>query len=196
MHYQDPIKIGSASTNTFSSPDRSQTSYAPANVLPDLQIETTGTENSKSGRIPANMPVADVSDTGIPPAFDAHEVKQVIAPNMRCIEEYKEATSQRSCRYPRPWKTICTRAGPLSGVLSMLLAIASILACLGVLESSDGAAVSSWGIQPSEYLAVFTAIANLAMRYACIQGVVIAWWTRAHRGSTLSRLHWDWRSGM
>src|ERR1700753_1421525 len=40
-----------------------------------------------------------------------------------------------------------------------------------------------------------TAIANLSMRYACIQGVVIAWWSRACRGSTLAQLHHDWRSG-
>lgn len=107
-----------------------------------------------------------------------------------------EAESGRqSSRYPRPWKTVFLRAGPISGILSMVLAISSISICLGILQESDGAAVSSWSIQPSEYLAVFTAIANLAMRYACIQGVVVAWWTRALRGSTLSKLHWDWRSG-
>lgn len=33
------------------------------------------------------------------------------------------------------------------------------------------------------------------MRYAAIQGVVVAWWYRAMRGSTLADLHWDWRSG-
>lgn len=33
------------------------------------------------------------------------------------------------------------------------------------------------------------------MRYACIQGVMVAWWTRALRGSTVKRLHEDWRAG-
>lgn len=77
----------------------------------------------------------------------------------------------------------------------MLLAIASIFICLGILVGSNSQAVRNWEIQPSEYLAIFTAIANLSMRYACIQGIVVAWWTRALRGSTLSKLHWNWRSG-
>lgn len=48
----------------------------------------------------------------------------------------------------------------------------------------------------STYLAIFTAIANLSMRYAAIQGVVIAWWVKATKGSSLARLHWDYRSGV
>ena len=95
----------------------------------------------------------------------------------------------------RNWNTALLRCGPLSGILGMFVAIACIFACLGVLAGSNGAAVSKWTVQPSEYLAILTAVANLAMRYACVQGIVIAWWTRALRGSTLSRLHWDWRSG-
>lgn len=35
----------------------------------------------------------------------------------------------------------------------------------------------------------------MSIRYACVQGVVICWWYRAFKGSTLSRLHYDWRSG-
>ena len=34
------------------------------------------------------------------------------------------------------------------------------------------------------------------MRYAAVQGVVIAWWYRAFQGrSTLAKLHRDWRAG-
>lgn len=77
----------------------------------------------------------------------------------------------------------------------MFLAIACIVASLGILAASDNQLVTSWTTEPSTYLAIFTAIANLSMRYAAIQGVVLVWWTRALRGSTLSKLHWDWRSG-
>ena len=66
--------------------------------------------------------------------------------------------------------------------LAMVLAIASIFASLGILAGSNNAPVKSWSATPSTYLAICTAIANLAMRYACIQGVVIAWWHRACRG--------------
>lgn len=91
----------------------------------------------------------------------------------------------------------------------------SLIASLGILIGSNGRAVDSWTIPPStfvttfpsfwcttlltvpsfSYLAIFTALANLSVRYAAIQGVVIAWWLRAMNGSTLSKLHWDWRSG-
>ena len=77
----------------------------------------------------------------------------------------------------------------------MLLAIASIFASLGVLIGSNHAPVRNWSAPPSTYIAIYTAFANLAMRYACIQGVIIAWWYRAISGSTLAKLHWDWRAG-
>lgn len=106
-----------------------------------------------------------------------------------------ENRAHRPSRYPRLWKTIFVRWGPLSGLFAMFLAMSSIFACLGILVGSSGVAVSIWSVQPSEYPAIFTAIANLSMRHACIQRIVIAWWTRALRGSTLSELHWKFRAG-
>ena len=96
---------------------------------------------------------------------------------------------------PRPWVKTWLRFGPLSGIFCMIIAIASVMASLGILAGSNGVATAHWVAPPSTYLAICTAIANLAMRYACIQGVVIAWWYRASRGSTLTTLHYDWRSG-
>ncbi|KAK3050521.1 hypothetical protein LTR09_008160 [Extremus antarcticus] len=77
----------------------------------------------------------------------------------------------------------------------MALAASSIAASLGILVAFDGAPVDTWSGEPSIYLAICTAIANLLMRYACIQGVVTCWWLRAPKGSTLAKLHYDWRSG-
>ncbi|KAK5172795.1 uncharacterized protein LTR77_002915 [Saxophila tyrrhenica] len=71
----------------------------------------------------------------------------------------------------------------------------SIVAALAILLGSRGQAVADWKTPPSTYLAVCTALANLAMRYACINGVVIAWYRRALRGSTIKRLHYDWHAG-
>lgn len=92
----------------------------------------------------------------------------------------------------RPWRTALLRFGPLSGVFCMLLAIASLIACLGILAGSN-TKPANWNIPPSSALAICTAIANLSVRYAAVQGVVICWWLRALRGSTLAELHWDWR---
>ena len=95
----------------------------------------------------------------------------------------------------RPWKLTLIRFGPLSGLCCLCLAIASIIAALGILVGSRNAPVNSWTVEPSAYLAVCTAVANQSMRYAAFQGVAIAWWFRASHGSTLARLHHDWRSG-
>lgn len=95
----------------------------------------------------------------------------------------------------RPWKLTLIRFGPLSGLFGLVLAIASIFAALGILVSSRNSPVTHWAGEPSTYLAICTAVANQAIRYATIQGVVIAWWTRASRGSTLSQLHNDYRAG-
>lgn len=47
----------------------------------------------------------------------------------------------------------------------------------------------------SGYPCLGTAIANLSMRYAAIHGIVIAWWYRAMKGSTIEQMHSNWRSG-
>lgn len=95
----------------------------------------------------------------------------------------------------RTWRTSFLYFGPLSGVVAMLLAAASVVACLGILAGSDGQDVDGWVTPPSTYIAIFTAIANMSMRYAAIQGVFITWWRSASKGSTLSRLETSWRSG-
>lgn len=96
---------------------------------------------------------------------------------------------------PRPWRARFLRFGPVAGLLSMFIALASIFASFGILAGSRGKAVDDWKTTPPTLLAICTAVANLAMRYASIQGVLIAWWTRALRGSTVKRLHEDWRAG-
>jgi hypothetical protein len=87
----------------------------------------------------------------------------------------------------RQWKPTLLRFGPISGIFSMVVAFSSIMVSLGVLVGSDGAAVHSWVAEPSIYLAICTAVANLSLRYACIQGVVVAWWVRALNGQLFFR---------
>lgn len=95
------------------------------------------------------------------------------------------------------WKARFVRLGPLSGMSAMCLSIASIFAALGVLVGSDGSPVTDWSAPPSTFLAILTAVANLSVRIAAVQGAVIAWWYRAsHRDwITIENLHYNWRSG-
>jgi hypothetical protein len=50
-------------------------------------------------------------------------------------------------------------------------------------------------VQPSAVLAICTAVANQALRFAAYQGVAIAWWFSASRGTSLRQLHTNWRAG-
>lgn len=76
----------------------------------------------------------------------------------------------------RLWRTRLLRLGPLSGIACLILAILSMLVSLGVLLGSNGVPVAHWTVQPSAILAICTAVANQAMRYAAFQGLMIAWW--------------------
>jgi hypothetical protein len=75
----------------------------------------------------------------------------------------------------RPWKSSLIRFGPLSGIFCMILALSSIIASLGVLAGSDRVDVDKWPTPPSTFLAILTALANLSVRYACIQGMNGPW---------------------
>lgn len=55
---------------------------------------------------------------------------------------------------PGRWKQSFFRLGPLAGIFCCLLAIASIIAALGVLIGSRDMATTSWSIPPSTYLAI------------------------------------------
>ena len=111
------------------------------------------------------------------------------------VDSFEAQASDRSVPASRVWRMTLLRFGPLSGIASIIVAIASLIAALGILAGSDQQPVSNWSSPPSTYIAVFTAFANLAIRYAAIQGVIIAWWRRAANGSTLAKLHWDWLAG-
>ena len=87
------------------------------------------------------------------------------------------------------------RAGPLLRRFSLLLSPLSMFASLGLLIASNGTPVAEWQIQPAACLAIFTAIANQGMRYAALQGVAMAWWSRVLTGRTIAQLHRDWDVG-
>lgn len=96
----------------------------------------------------------------------------------------------------KAWSASWSRFGPLSGLVSLCLAIASLIASVAILIGSDHQMVERWPTPPSTYIAVFTALSTLSIRYALARGIVVAWWRRACHGTTLSALHRDWRSGL
>lgn len=127
--------------------------------------------------------------------FEDADVTETDKENFTIALDRQDSIRSDRPSQPLSWKQALIRFGPLSGILGLLLAISSIFAALGILVGSQNSPVSSWAGEPSIYLAICTAVANQAMRYATIQGVAIAWWLRASRGSTIARLHVDHRSG-
>lgn len=101
-----------------------------------------------------------------------------------------EQQSQEGKAEVTPWQTTLLRLGPIAGICALLLALLSLLFALAVLLVSRGEA-ADWNVPPSSCLAICTAVANQALRFAAFQGVAIAWWFKALKGSTFARLHSD-----
>lgn len=97
----------------------------------------------------------------------------------------------------RPWCPSWSHFGALSGLFSLCVVIGSLVASVGVLFGSNNEPVDRWPTPPSTFIALFTALGNLGVRYALAQGVLITWWRRACHtpGTTLSKLQTDWRAG-
>lgn len=72
------------------------------------------------------------------------------------------------------WHTTLLRVGPIAGICALLLTLLSLLVALAILLVSRGEA-ADWNVPPSSCLAICTAIANQALRFAAFQGVAIAW---------------------
>lgn len=105
---------------------------------------------------------------------------------MRCLKSNKEQ---------KVWSPTWVHFGPLSGLFSLCIVARSLVAATAILIGSNDSNVDAWPTPPSTFVAIFTAIGNLGVRYALAQGVLVTWSLRAYEGSTLSRLQMDWRAG-
>lgn len=102
-------------------------------------------------------------------------------------------SSALHCRQIQPlWHPSILQIGPIIGLAALLLAVVLILASYAVLAASNGDLVVNWEFQPTVYLAIFTAVGNKAVAFACVQGTIVTFWLRALKGTTLGQLHRDW----
>ncbi|KAK0701295.1 hypothetical protein B0H67DRAFT_650522 [Lasiosphaeris hirsuta] len=80
-----------------------------------------------------------------------------------------------------------------------IAAVVSLLGCAaasGILVAvSHNGLVSSWSIQPTVLLAIFSAISNIAFSAALATGVAIRFWLSVSRGVDLAQLHYIWDRG-
>lgn len=160
-----------------------QTSNAPEmRIKTSTVVETNPTSPSTLCSAPSPS-TSNKNETSIlsTPATTGTEVDNIYEQKQANVGPFHEYEGQPYL--PRQWKVTWFRFGPLSGIFAMLVALASIVMATAVLVSSDGQSVDKWGsAEPAILLAISTAIANLSIRFACVQGVVNLWWVRALKG--------------
>jgi hypothetical protein len=93
------------------------------------------------------------------------------------------------------WASGIIRRLPYWGVLALITVVLCAGADAVILYKSDGKEVDTWTVSPSIILAILSAVANICLRFAFAQGVVIAWWRKTLRCGTLYDLSRYWESG-
>ncbi|KAK4461707.1 hypothetical protein QBC42DRAFT_88899 [Cladorrhinum samala] len=64
-----------------------------------------------------------------------------------------------------------------------------------VVSVSDDKEVDSWRIKPAVWLAIFSAMSNIAFSSALATGIAVRFWLQASNGTSLSQLHYIWDHG-
>jgi len=107
------------------------------------------------------------------------------------------------------YSPLATRQSPLSGIhwrpglrhfpwiagIAIVVIVFCVAGCVGIITLSDDQPVVSWKFQPAVWLAVISSITNVSIAASLSQGVSIAWWRSALRGTNLENLHHIWSFG-
>jgi len=105
--------------------------------------------------------------------------------------------TQSPSTHGHPWQPGFFKQLPWLGLLALVGTVLCTFAAVAVLVVSNGRPIDSWSatLQPTVYLSIFTALANILLTYALYQGIVISFWRKAGQGATLLELHQYWWSG-
>ncbi|KAK5705667.1 hypothetical protein LTR17_021491 [Elasticomyces elasticus] len=90
------------------------------------------------------------------------------------------------------WRPSMLSVRPIAGLLALVLSISCMFVSLAILLASHEQPVRRWPIQPPVYLAIASAIANVALACARYLAVPIAWWYTASRGDSIRDLERQW----
>jgi len=97
-------------------------------------------------------------------------------------------------RQGRPWRVSAIRRLPWDALIAAADAVACAILMVMVITKSNGDRVDSWTLAPAVYLAIFSVVPNVLLRYTFSRGVEITWWVTAlsSTGTTVSNLHSVW----
>lgn len=93
------------------------------------------------------------------------------------------------------WTAGKLRATPWMALVATFAFLSFAISSVVVLKVSDGQLVSSWRIPPTVFLALIAAGANASIHFVLSEGLRIAWWRKAMRGTTIGNLHRQWAFG-
>lgn len=84
---------------------------------------------------------------------------------------------------------------PYVGAFSLICMAVLAGVALGVLCGSNGVSTTVWPqkIAPNVVLSMINALSSLFLTVAVAEGVAIAWWRHAMKGSTVAGLHHQWQ---
>lgn len=117
--------------------------------------------------------------------LDASSAASVVADS----HESKEAKRRSVIELLRP--------GTINGLIALFVAFSCVFFSLAILVTSNGKATKTWTFQPSVYVAIASAVANVAISVAYSRAIPIAWYYRASRvqGATIRSLQRQWEAG-
>lgn len=92
-----------------------------------------------------------------------------------------------------PWQPGFFRGAPWTGLGALLGALLSLTAGVLILEFSNNQPIADWMVQPTVYLAIASAAANVFLHFALSEAATIAWWYNSMKPrATLGSLHRNW----
>ncbi|KAK4231910.1 hypothetical protein QBC38DRAFT_450764 [Podospora fimiseda] len=84
---------------------------------------------------------------------------------------------------------------PWVDVFTLIAIVLCATASAIVVSVSHDKEVDTWKIKPAVWLAIFSAMSNIAFSSALATGIAVRFWLKASEGTTLSQLHYIWDHG-
>lgn len=94
-----------------------------------------------------------------------------------------------------PWTPGFLARLPIFGISALGGALCCAIASSWIIYKSNDDLVDSWPLQPQVWLAVTSALSDIFLKFAFAEGIIVCWWKRASRGSTVKDLHQTWDFG-
>lgn len=110
--------------------------------------------------------------------------------------EHQQPITQHPLGRAHEWRASVLRRLPWDALLAFFGILSCAAAMIAVIIKSQNDLVENWTVSPAVYLAIFSVVANVLLRYTFAKGVEISWWVTALKEDTqVKDLHNIWLYG-